>query len=163
MDIRIGQGFDSHAFAKDRKLTLGGVEIDYEFGLAGHSDADVLTHAIIDSLLGGLALGNIGTWFPDNDPQYKNVNSILLLKKIINSIEFASWSIVNIDSTIIMNKPKLNPYINKIRQSLADALSIGINNISVKPKTAEGLNWNNNPEENAIALANTLLCKKNGT
>ncbi len=162
MDIRIGQGFDSHAFAKDRKLILGGVEIKYEFGLAGHSDADVLTHAIIDSLLGALALGNIGTWFPDNDLQYKNANSILLLKKVVTSSEFATWSIVNIDSTIIMDNPKLNPHIDKIRNNLAGALNIDTNNISVKPKTAEGLNWNNSAGS-AVAIANTLLCKKNAT
>ncbi len=162
MDIRIGQGFDSHAFAKDRKLILGGVEIKYELGLAGHSDADVLTHAIIDSMLGSLALGNIGTWFPDNDPQYKNANSLLLLKKVVTSSEFAAWSIVNIDSTIIMDNPKLNPYIDKIRKNLAGALNIDTNNISVKPKTAEGINWNNSAGS-AIAIVNTLLCKKNGT
>jgi len=137
--MRVGIGYDIHRTVKNRKLILGGVEIPFEFGLEGHSDADVLIHAIIDALLGAAALGDIGTHFPDTDPKYENISSIELLKNTHNILVDNMFQIVDIDSTIIAERPKLLPYIQNMRENIASALDINIEQISVKAKTNEGL------------------------
>lgn len=159
MQFRIGQGFDAHKFIKGRPLILGGITIPYIYGLDGHSDADVLTHAIIDSLLGALSLGNIGTWFPDNDIKFKNADSLELLKKVISHDSFQEWKIINVDSTIIAQKPKLSSYLPLIHLKLSEILMISKNCISVKPKTTEGMGFCGR-EEGIAVLVNSLVEKK---
>ena len=139
MSIRIGNGYDIHRYKKGRDLILGGVKIDYPLGLDGHSDADVLTHAIIDALLGALALGDIGQHFPDTDPQYKNIDSIKLLHHVYKLIQDNGYSIGNIDSVIVAQAPKLKDHIIQIRSRLAKELSINLSQISVKATTNETL------------------------
>lgn len=138
-NLRIGQGFDLHRLTENRKLILGGVEIPYILGLLGHSDADVLVHAIMDAMLGALGLGDIGLHFPPDDEKYKDISSIKLLKHVNDLIKTNGYNIVNIDSTILAQKPKLLPYIQEIRQSLASSLEIPFENISVKATTTEKL------------------------
>ena len=135
--LRIGQGYDLHRLTENRKLILGGVEIPYHLGLLGHSDADVLTHAIMDAMLGALCLGDIGLHFPPTDEKYKDISSLKLLHHTNNLLQQNGYKIVNIDSTILAEKPKLLPYIQEIRQSLAKELNININDISVKATTTE--------------------------
>lgn len=159
MKYRIGQGFDAHKFLAGRPFILGGIRIPFELGLEGHSDADVLTHAIIDSLIGALSLGNIGTWFPDNDKKYKNAGSIKLLKTVISHNSFTQWQIVNIDSTIITEMPKLTPFIPAIQKNLSDALQTDISNLSIKPKTTEKMGFCGRGEGIAV-FVNTLLVSK---
>ncbi|MFN3925998.1 MAG: 2-C-methyl-D-erythritol 2,4-cyclodiphosphate synthase [Pseudanabaenaceae cyanobacterium] len=137
--IRIGQGYDIHRLVPDRSLILGGVHIPYKKGLLGHSDADVLTHAIMDALLGALALGDIGHYFPPSDPQWHNANSIFLLQRVKEMVDSRGWQIINIDCSVIAEQPKLKPHILGIRQSLAGALGINIDQVSVKARTNEGL------------------------
>ncbi len=141
MSIRVGLGFDTHQFEKGRDLILGGVKIDHHKGLKGHSDADVLCHAITDALLGALALGDIGTHFPDDDPAYKNADSIELLKKVNSLIQKKGYSIVNIDSVVIAEKPKLMPYIRRIQVKIADSLGLGHDQVSVKATTSEKMGY----------------------
>ena len=135
--MRIGYGYDSHTFEENRKLIIGGTDIPYHLGLKGHSDADVLIHAIIDAILGALALGDIGSHFPDNDDKYKNISSVELLKNVMKIIDEKNYEIKNIDSTIICEKPKLRDYIDSIRNNLKDILKIDLDCISVKAKTNE--------------------------
>ncbi len=135
--LRIGLGYDIHKLEKNRDLILGGVKIPFELGLLGHSDADVLIHAIIDSILGSVALGDIGSYFPDTDNNYKNIDSSILLKKTVTMLKNKGYRIINIDSNIICQKPKLAPYIDKIRENLACFIEIPKENISVKAKTNE--------------------------
>ena len=132
--MRIGQGFDLHRLVEGRALMLGGIEIPSSFGEDGHSDGDVLLHAIIDALLGAEALGDIGTYFPPSDMQYKNIDSKELLRR---TLEITKLKLVNLDSTIILQSPKLGPHIKAIRESIAKLLSVDISQISVKAKTAE--------------------------
>lgn len=139
--MRIGMGYDVHKLVSDRKLILGGVDIPYELGLLGHSDADVLLHAIMDSLLGASALGDIGKHFPDTDPKFKGISSIALLKEVGKLLRENNFTIGNIDSTIIAQKPKMAPHIPTMRQNIADALEISINQINVKATTEEGLGF----------------------
>lgn len=139
--MRIGLGYDVHKLVSDRKLILGGVEIPYEYGLLGHSDADVLLHAIIDSLLGASALGDIGKHFPDTDPKYKGISSIALLKEVGKLLHENGYKISNIDSTIIAQKPKMAPHIPLMRKNIANALNIDIDQINVKATTEEGLGF----------------------
>ena len=139
--MRIGLGYDVHKLVTDRKLILGGVEISYEYGLLGHSDADVLLHAIMDSLLGASALGDIGTHFPDTDPKYKGISSIALLKEVGKLLYENNYKISNIDSTIIAQKPKMAPHIPLMRKNIAEALNIDIDQINVKATTEEGLGF----------------------
>lgn len=139
--MRIGQGYDVHRLVENRKLIIGGIEIPYEKGLLGHSDADVLVHAIMDSLLGACALGDIGKHFPDNDSEYKNANSIELLKKVCELVKSNGYEIANIDSTVIAQAPKLSPYIDKMRENIASACNININQVSVKATTEEHLGF----------------------
>ncbi len=139
--MRVGIGYDVHKFAEGRKLILGGVEIPYEKGLLGHSDADVIVHAIMDALLGAAALGDIGQHFPDTDPQYEGISSISLLEKVGGLLDEHNYVVGNIDSIIIAQKPKMMPYLLKMRQNVADALHIDIDRVSIKATTEEGLGF----------------------
>lgn len=139
--MRIGHGYDVHKFADNRKLILGGVEIPYELGLLGHSDADVLVHSIMDALLGATALGDIGKLFPDTDEKYKGADSICLLKEVCSVLNKNGYAIGNIDSTVIAQKPKLKDYIIQMRQNIADACNIDISQVSVKATTEEKLGF----------------------
>ena len=135
--MRIGYGHDSHRFAEGRRLVLGGVEFPGETGLAGHSDADVLVHAIIDALLGAAALGNIGSHFPDDDPQWKDADSTVLLEQVVKEIRGLGYAIGNVDATVICERPKIGPCVELIRDRLAEAMHVGKGRISVKGKTNE--------------------------
>ena len=139
--MRIGHGYDVHKFAENRRLILGGVDIPFAKGLLGHSDADVLVHAIMDSLLGAAALGDIGKLFPDTDEAYSGADSILLLKKVCSVLSENDYKIVNIDSTVIAQKPKLKDYIDDMRKNIADACCIDISSVSVKATTEERLGF----------------------
>lgn len=139
--MRIGHGYDVHKLTENRKLILGGVEIPFELGLLGHSDADVLVHAIMDSLLGAAALGDIGKLFPDTDDAYKGADSILLLKEVCRVLADNGYKIVNIDSTLIAQKPKLKDYICSMRENIASACNIDISAVSVKATTEEKLGF----------------------
>ena len=138
-NFKIGIGYDLHRLEENRDLVIGGVKIPYEKGLLGHSDADVLVHAIIDSLLGALALPDIGTLFPDTDEKYKGANSIELLKKVYKMVKEKGFSIANLDSNIIAQAPKMMPYIPKMKEVLSSVLELEIENISIKAKTKEHL------------------------
>ncbi|MDY6325562.1 MAG: 2-C-methyl-D-erythritol 2,4-cyclodiphosphate synthase [Catonella sp.] len=139
--MRIGTGYDVHKLVPERKLILGGVTIPYELGLLGHSDADVLVHAIMDSLLGAAALGDIGKLFPDNDERFLNADSIKLLHEVGNLLNENLFVINNIDSTVIAQKPKLSPYIDEMRKNIAEALGLPLDRVSVKATTEEGLGF----------------------
>jgi 2-C-methyl-D-erythritol 2,4-cyclodiphosphate synthase len=139
--MRVGMGYDVHRLVEGRDLILGGVKIPYEKGLLGHSDADVLLHAIMDALLGAAALGDIGKHFPDTDPQYKGISSILLLEKTGQLLEENNFLIENIDATIIAQAPKMRPHIDDMRRNIAQALCIDINQVNVKATTEEGLGF----------------------
>lgn len=144
--MRIGHGYDVHKLSQNRKLIIGGVEIPFEAGLLGHSDADVLLHAVCDSLLGAAALGDIGKHFPDTDPAYKNINSLFLLKKVGELISEGGYKICNIDATIIAQSPKMSPYIQKMRENIAETLNIDVSLVSVKATTEEGLGFSGRKE-----------------
>ena len=139
--MRIGMGYDVHRLTENRKLIIGGVEIPYEKGLLGHSDADVLLHAISDALLGAAALGDIGKLFPDTDPAYEGADSLKLLAEVGKRLEEKVFLIENIDATIIAQKPKMRPYIDQMRENIATALGIDISQVSVKATTEEGLGF----------------------
>ncbi len=139
--MRIGHGYDVHRLKEGRKLILGGVEIEYEKGLDGHSDADVLTHAIMDALLGAAALGDIGKLFPDNDDAYLGADSLVLLKKVCEVLSENGYKVGNVDSTIIAQKPKLAPFIGAMREKLADVMNIPADCVSVKATTEEKLGF----------------------
>lgn len=139
--MKIGIGYDVHRLVEDRDLILGGVKFDYEKGLLGHSDADVLTHAIMDAILGAMAEADIGKLFPDTDPKYKGVSSLALLDQIISLMETRGYKIGNVDSVIICEMPKINPKREEIREKLAPHLKTAISNVSVKASTSEGLGF----------------------
>ncbi|QEK11141.1 2-C-methyl-D-erythritol 2,4-cyclodiphosphate synthase [Crassaminicella thermophila] len=139
--MRVGMGYDVHKLVKGRKLILGGVEISYEKGLLGHSDADVLLHAIKDSLLGAAALGDIGKHFPDTDERFKGVSSIKLLLEVKNMLINRGYKVNNVDATIIAQKPKMAPYIEEMRKNIANALGVEVDRINVKATTTEGLGF----------------------
>ena len=139
--MRIGMGYDVHRLVEDRDLILGGVKIPYERGLLGHSDADVLLHAIMDALLGAAALGDIGKHFPDTDPQYKGISSLRLLEHVGNLLEEANYAVENIDATIIAQRPKMAPHIPAMRENIAKALGILTDQVNVKATTEEGLGF----------------------
>jgi 2-C-methyl-D-erythritol 2,4-cyclodiphosphate synthase len=139
MNIRIGNGYDIHKLVEGRPLILGGVEIPHHLGLLGHSDADVLTHAIMDAMLGALSLGDIGHYFPPSDPQWKGANSLVLLEQVHNLIKSKGWEIINIDSVIVAEQPKLKPHLSKMIEKLAITLNIEPEKISVKATTNEKL------------------------
>ena len=144
--MRIGHGYDVHRLVEGRKLILGGVEISNDKGLLGHSDADVLLHAISDSLLGAAALGDIGRHFPDSDEKYKGADSLVLLSRVAEILRQNGFIVVNVDSTVIAQKPKLSPYIDLMRHKIADALCIEKSHVSVKATTEEGLGFTGSGE-----------------
>ena len=144
--MRVGMGYDVHKLVEGRKLIMGGVDIPYEKGLLGHSDADVILHAIMDSLLGAAALGDIGKHFPDNDDRYKGISSIELLKQVGKLLDDNHYIIENIDGTIIAQEPKMRPYIDDMRKNIADALGLDMNQINVKATTEEGLGFTGSSE-----------------
>lgn len=137
--MRVGIGYDVHRLVENRKLILGGVAIPYPLGLLGHSDADVLTHAIVDAILGAAALGDIGTHFPDTDARYAGMDSLVFLREAAAQAKQHGYAVENIDSTVIAERPKLAPYISEIRLKLAETLEIGVPQVNVKATTAEGL------------------------
>lgn len=139
--MRVGMGYDVHKLVEGRKLILGGVEIPWELGLLGHSDADVVVHAIMDALLGAAALRDIGRHFPDTDPQYKGISSILLLKKVGELLDEKGYQVVNLDATIIAQKPKLLPYIDTMIENVAEALNLSVDQVNIKATTEEGLGF----------------------
>ncbi|MCC8111265.1 MAG: 2-C-methyl-D-erythritol 2,4-cyclodiphosphate synthase [Ruminococcus sp.] len=141
MQIRIGHGYDVHRLVENRKLILGGVEIPFEKGLLGHSDADVLLHAVSDALLGALALGDIGKHFPDTDPKYAGADSLMLLRYVVELVREQGYTLGNIDATVLCQEPKLAPYIPKMRKNIANACGITITQISVKATTEEKLGF----------------------
>ena len=155
---RIGTGYDIHKLVQGRDLIIGGVKITHELGLLGHSDADVLVHAIIDALLGALALKDIGTLFPDTDKKYKNADSVLLLKKVYSLIQKKGYVISNLDSNIVAQKPKMMPYIPKMKTILCEVLEVGEDDLSIKAKTKEELDAVGN--ELAIEAHAVVLLKR---
>ena len=157
--MRIGIGYDVHRLVEERKLILGGVEIPYEKGLLGHSDADVLVHAVMDALLGAAALGDIGQHFPDNDPAYKGISSILLLEKVGELLKEKGYRVVNIDSIVIAQRPKLLPYRPQMAENMAKALGIPVGCVSVKATTEEGMGFTGTGDgmaSQAVVLLETI-------
>lgn len=144
--MKIGHGYDVHRLVRGRDLIIGGVKIDYEFGLLGHSDADVLTHAIMDALLGAAALGDIGKHFPDSDPAYAGADSLTLAKNVSALLRSNGYRIINVDSTVLAQRPKLAPFITIMRERLAAALGVSIEDVSVKATTEEGLGFTGSGE-----------------
>ena len=156
--MRVGMGYDVHRLAEGRKLIIGGVDIPYEKGLLGHSDADVLLHAISDSLLGAAALGDIGKHFPDNDPKYKGADSLKLLEQVGKMIDDERFIIQNIDATIVAQAPKMKPHYLEVRKSLNKIFKIGLENISFKSKSHEGLgDIGNGNAMQAFAVVNVKI------
>lgn len=158
MNIRIGHGFDVHAFAVGRRLVIGGVDIPYDRGLLGHSDADVLLHAICDALLGAAALGDIGKHFPDSDPRYKGVDSRKLLRHVAELLDGHGWKVGNVDATIIAQAPKMAPHIAAMRERIAEDIGIAAEQVNVKATTTERLGFTGR-EEGIAAEAVCLIVK----
>jgi len=156
--MRIGEGYDVHRLTENRKLIIGGVDIPYEKGLAGHSDADVLVHAIMDALLGAAALGDIGKLFPDNDPTYLGADSLVLLKHVSEYLTEKGYYIVNVDSTVVAQAPKLAPHIENMRKNIAKAAGVSVDDISVKATTEEKLGFTGSGE--GIAAKAVCLIEK---
>ena len=152
--MRVGMGYDVHRLVEGRKLILGGVEIPYEKGLLGHSDADVLIHAIMDALLGAAALGDIGKHFPDTDPQYKGISSVELLKHVAKLLDENNYVIENIDATVIAQRPKVRPYMEEMTKNIAGALGIEENRLNLKATTEEGLGFTGTGE----GMASQAIC-----
>lgn len=157
--MRIGIGYDVHQLVPERKLMIGGVEIPHELGLAGHSDADVLLHAIMDSMLGALALGDIGKFFPDTAEEYKDISSIILLERVKQKIEQEGYQVGNIDSVIAAQQPKLAPYISLMREKIAKTLAISTDQVGIKATTTETLGFEGR-QEGISVRAVALLIKK---
>lgn len=155
--MRIGQGYDVHRLVPDRKLILGGVEVPFEKGLLGHSDADVLTHAVMDALLGAAGLGDIGRHFPDSDPAYAGADSLRLLAAVMDRLTEAGWQVGNVDATIIAQRPKLADYLSQMRQNLALAMGVLPDQVNVKATTEEGLGFTGSGEGIAAQAAALLL------
>lgn len=148
--IRVGYGYDVHRLVEGRKLILGGVDIPFEKGLLGHSDADVLLHAVTDALFGAAALGDIGSHFPDTDPRYKGADSLKLLQLCGQELEAHGWKVGNIDATIVAQRPKLLPYVPQMRENIARVLQISVEQVSLKGKTEEGLGFTGTGEGMAV-------------
>lgn len=148
--MRIGHGYDVHRLVPERDLILGGVKIPYEKGLLGHSDADVLVHAVMDAILGAAALGDIGMLFPDNDPKYKGADSLKLLKEVVRVTKEAGYRISNVDATVLAQAPKLSPHKHQMRQNIADAAGLDLSQVSVKATTEEGLGFTGTGEGMAV-------------
>lgn len=158
-DFRIGQGYDVHCLVEGRDLIVCGVNIPHTHGLLGHSDADVAIHALCDALIGALALGDIGALFPDSDPAYKGIDSRKLLRNVVSRIHAEGFGIVNVDITIVAQAPKMRPYINQMRQNMADDLGIDISRVSVKATTTEHLGFEGR-KEGISSSAVALLCRE---
>jgi 2-C-methyl-D-erythritol 2,4-cyclodiphosphate synthase len=147
---RIGIGYDAHPLVAERRLVLGGTEIPFHQGLEGWSDADALTHAVIDALLGAAALGDIGQHFPSGEPEYENISSLVLLDKVVEKLEDEGWRVVNVDATVVAEKPRLREYIDDMRQNLSHVLGVGLDKVSVKASTNNGLGSIGNGEGIAV-------------
>lgn len=158
-NIRVGIGYDVHALTAGRRLVLGGVEVPFELGLSGWSDADVLTHAVMDALLGAAALGDIGRHFPPGDPQYKDISSLTLLAKVKELLAEKGWQVNNLDATIIAERPRLSDYINDMREKLCRTLGIDMERVSVKASTSDGLGFTGRGE--GIATHAVAALKEN--
>lgn len=156
---RIGQSTDIHQLVENRKLILGGVEIPYHLGLEGHSDADVLLHAIAEAILGALGLNDLGTMFPDNDDKYKGISSLMLLKQVYEVMDVKGYKINNIDSLVIIEKPKLRDYIDKMKINIANALNTSVENVNVKATCSEKIGFVGR-QEGAVAQAIVMLIRK---
>jgi len=156
MSMRIGLGFDSHAFKKDIPLVIGGLKINHPEGLAGHSDGDLLLHAITDALLGAVSAGDIGTFFPPTDPKWKGADSTLFLKTALEEIALVGFKIVNIDCVLIMHRPKIVPIAGEMREHVADLLNIDVNNVSIKGKTPEGLTQDGTEVAHVVVLLESI-------
>ena len=157
-NIRIGQGYDVHKLVEGRRLILGGVDIPYEKGLLGHSDADVLVHAVMDALLGAAALGDIGRHFPDNSDDFKNISSLILLDKVFHLLKDNGYTTINIDATVIAQRPKLASHIENMRKNIANALRCDVDQINIKATTEEGLGFTGTGE--GIAAQAVCLIEK---
>lgn len=157
--MRIGHGFDVHKFGGEGPITLAGVKIPYQFGLVAHSDGDVVLHAITDALIGALALGDIGKLFPDTDPKYKGIDSRLLLKEVYGIIQFKGYKLINLDTTIIAQEPKMRPHVDQMRVNIAEDLQVHFDQISVKATTTEQLGFTGR-KEGIACEAVVLLAKK---
>ncbi|HQE11847.1 MAG TPA: 2-C-methyl-D-erythritol 2,4-cyclodiphosphate synthase [Flavipsychrobacter sp.] len=158
MAYRIGQGIDFHQLVEGRDLWLGGVKIPHHKGCIGHSDADVLLHAICDALLGSLSLGDIGYHFPDTDPAYKNIDSKVLLRRCYNMVREKGYWLVNIDSTLLLQAPKIKPYVSQMQETIARIVHLGVDDVSIKATTTEQLSFIGR-QEGVVATANILLQK----
>ncbi len=159
MSLRIGQGYDVHQLVEGRLLILGGVTVPFEKGLLGHSDADVLSHVVIDAILGGLGAGDIGQRFPDTDPDYKGISSLVLLERVAELVRDTHAEVLNVDATVMAQRPKLAPHIPEMRERMAEALGISVDRISVKATTTEGLGFVGTGEgmaAQAVALVRLL-------
>ena len=161
MPFRTGFGYDVHKFSADRKLILGGNEVPSEFGLVGHSDADALLHAICDALLGALALGDIGKHFPDTDDKYKNIDSKILLEETYKLVKEKGYTLGNIDSTIVLEKPKLSPYINLMRETIAELLDVSLGQVSIKATTSEKMGFAGRMEGIQVFATVLIINKEN--
>ena len=155
-DFRVGFGYDSHRFAPDRPLVIGGIVIPYELGLAAHSDGDVLIHAVCDALLGAAGMRDIGTYFPDNDPTWKNVDSTKLLAKVVELVEGKGWKVNNLDCTLVLEKPKMKPHVEQIINRLAELLHVENDRVAVKAKTNEKMGFTGAGEGIAATAAVSL-------
>jgi 2-C-methyl-D-erythritol 2,4-cyclodiphosphate synthase len=155
--VRVGFGYDVHRLVEGRKLILGGVEIPYQFGLLGHSDADVLVHAMMDALLGALALGDIGKHFPDTNPKYKDISSLLLLKEVKNLLQEKGYQINNIDALVVAERPKLAPFIEMMRKNIGEVLDLDLDRINIKATTTEGLGFTGTGEGMAAHVVATIF------
>lgn len=154
-EMRVGHGYDVHRLTAGRALIMGGVEIPYDLGLLGHSDADVLIHAVMDALLGAAGLGDIGRHFPDSDERYRGISSLLLLARVAELLQSGGWRVGNIDATVIAQRPKLAPYIDEMRDKIAGVLGVGRERVNVKATTEEGLGFSGRGEgiaAHAVAL-----------
>ncbi len=161
MSVRTGLGYDCHRFEAGRRLVLGGVEVPFELGLVGHSDADVLTHAVIDALLGAAALGDIGQHFPDTDERYRDADSIDLLRTTVRTLREASFAVLNVDATVVLERPRLAEFREAMRSSLADALGVRLEDVGVKATRGEGMGFVGRGE-GAAALAVATLERASG-
>jgi len=156
MSMRIGLGFDSHAFKPGVPLVIGGLKIDHPEGLAGHSDGDLLLHAITDALLGAVSAGDIGTFFPPSDPKWKNADSTIFLQTALEEIALAGYKIVNIDCVLVMHRPKIVPIASELRERVADLLSLDLKNVSIKGKTPEGLSQDGTAVAHVVVLLESI-------
>ena len=159
IDLRTGIGFDVHAFAEGRKLILGGIEIQHDKGLAGHSDADALLHAVTDALLGSLSLGDIGTHFPDDDPRYKNADSSVFLKRANELVRNRGYFVNNIDIVVMLQQPKIAPYVQKMKDKISKILDVGSERISIKATTTEKLGFVGREEGISVMAVATVVKK----